>query len=311
MRILVTGANGQLAVTLVELAAGMPDISLVTASRPEFELSDCSSIRHAIFAAKPDIVVSAAAYTAVDRAEDERDLAYEINVVGAACVAETAASLRVPVIHISTDYVFSGDGTGNYTEDDEAKPKTVYGYTKLLGEHAVASANPRHTILRTSWVYSPFSTNFVRTMLRLASERSDVSVVSDQWGNPTSALDLAFAILLVASNPARDSSGTFHLTGTGNTNWSGFARHVFDLSQAAGGPFAEVHDIASSDYPTKARRPQNSRLSCDKFERVFGWRASSWQESAAAVVRRILASDYQGFCQSAKARNGAQRSHGS
>ncbi|MCD2184150.1 dTDP-4-dehydrorhamnose reductase [Rhizobium sp. GN54] len=291
MKILVTGTHGQLATSLAEAATAMPGLELVTAGRPALELSDPASIRREILSARPDIVVSAAAYTAVDRAEDEQDLAYAVNVIGAAAVADAAATLRIPVIHISTDYVFSGDAGRPYSEDDETEPKTVYGYTKLRGEHAVASANPRHVILRTSWVYSPFGTNFVKTMLRIAGERPAISVVADQWGNPTSAPDLADAILLVATHPARERPGIYHVAGTGDTNWAGLARSVFEASKARGGPFAEVHDIASADYPTRARRPLNSRLCCAKFERTFGWRAPPWQESTVAVVRRVLQPD--------------------
>lgn len=288
MKILVTGMHGQLATSLVEAAAAWPGIELLAVGRPAFDLTDISSIRRTIFAAKPDVVVSAAAYTAVDRAEDDQDQAYTVNVIGAAAVAETAALLRVPVIHVSTDYVFSGETAEAYVEEDEPGPKTVYGYTKLRSEHAVASVNPRHIILRTSWVYSPFGTNFLRTMLRLAGERHTISVVADQWGNPTSALDLAQAILMVATHPARERPGIYHVAGTGETNWADFARSIFQASKAHRGPGADVQDIASADYRTRARRPLNSRLCCDKFERTFGWRAPPWQESTAAVVRRVL-----------------------
>ena len=295
MKILVTGTKGQVVTSLVEAAAAMDEIELITVGRPDFDLADTSSVRQTILAAKPEIVVSAAAYTAVDRAEDERNLAYAINVTGAAAVAEAAAVLRVPIIHLSTDYVFSGTDPYPYLEDDEAEPKTVYGYTKLRSERAVASVNPRHIILRTSWVYSPFGTNFVRTMLRIAAERASVGVVSDQWGNPTSALDLATAILLIATYPERHNTGIYHLSGTGETNWSGFARHIFDVSRALGGPAADVEDILSSDYRTRARRPTNSCLSTDKFERVFGWRAPSWQSSVETVVRRMIESEYPNY----------------
>ncbi|MCV9967063.1 dTDP-4-dehydrorhamnose reductase [Pararhizobium sp. BT-229] len=294
MKILVTGKSGQVVTSLLEVAADMDDIELITVGRPDFDLADPPSVRQAILAAKPEIVVSAAAYTAVDRAEDERNLAYAINVMGAAAVAEAAAALRVPVIHLSTDYVFSGADPYPYLEDDEAEPKTVYGYTKLRSERAVASVNPRHIILRTSWVYSPFGNNFVRTMLRIATERDSIGVVSDQWGNPTSALDLAAAILLVATHTAK-YSGIYHVAGMGETNWSGFARHIFDVSRAHGGPFADVEDILSSDYRTRARRPANSCLSTDKFERVFGWRPPDWQSSVDTVVRHIIDRDYPNY----------------
>lgn len=295
MKILVTGMRGQVVTSLVEAAAAMEDIEVITVGRPDFDLADPSSVRQTILAAKPEIVVSAAAYTAVDRAEDERNLAYAINVTGAAAVAEAAAVLRIPIIHLSTDYVFSGTDPYPYLEDDEAEPKTVYGYTKLRSEHAVASVNPRHIILRTSWVYSPFGNNFVRTMLRIATERESIGVVSDQWGNPTSALDLATAILLIATFPAKHYTGIYHLSGTGETNWAGFARHIFDVSRAHGGPCADVEDILTSAYRTRARRPTNSCLSTDKFERVFGWRAPSWQSSVETVVRRIIESDYPNY----------------
>ncbi|CAN7545053.1 dTDP-4-dehydrorhamnose reductase [Rhizobium sp. LjRoot98] len=295
MKILVTGLKGQVVTSLVEAAAARDDIELITVGRPDFDLTDPSSVRQAILTAKPEMVVSAAAYTAVDRAEDERNLAYAINVTGAAAVAEAAAALRVPIIHLSTDYVFSGTDPYPYLEDDEAEPKTVYGYTKLRSERAVASVNPRHIILRTSWVYSPFGTNFVRTMLRIATERESIGVVSDQWGNPTSALDLAEAILLIATYPDRHYTGIYHFTGAGEINWSGFARHVFEVSRVHGGPFADVEDILSSAYRTRAKRPANSCLSTDKFERAFGQRAPSWQSSVETVVRRIIDRDYPSF----------------
>lgn len=297
MKVLVTGAQGQLSTSLREVAAGRPGVTIQTIGRPALELSDPESVRDAIVGAEPDIVVSAAAYTAVDRAEDEPDLARRINVGGAASVAAAAAALGVPVIHISTDYVFAGEAAHAYDEQDATGPKTVYGRTKLEGERAVASVNPRHIILRTSWVYSPFGTNFVRTMLRLATERDTIAVVADQWGNPTSALDLAAAVLRVAEHPARATSGVYHVTGTGETNWAGFARHVFRASKAAGGPHARVEDIASSAYRTKAARPLNSRLSCDKFERTFGWRAPPWPASTDAVVRRLVDADYRNHLQ--------------
>ena len=230
MRILVTGREGQVVRSLIERSATLPGVELIAIGRPELELADPPSVRASIAAARPDIVVSAAAYTAVDRAEDEPDLAYAINAEGAGTVAAAAAELGAPVIHLSTDYVFSGEADAPYEETDATGPQGVYGKTKLLGEQAVAAANPRHVILRTAWVYSPFGANFVKTMLRLAAERDAISVVADQWGNPTSALDIAEGILHVAAalgyqeQPAR--YGVFHLAGTGSINWSGLAAHV-------------------------------------------------------------------------------------
>jgi dTDP-4-dehydrorhamnose reductase len=181
LRILVTGREGQVARSLIERSAALPDIELVAVGRPGLDLADPRSVMASIAAARPDIVVSAAAYTAVDRAEDEPDLAYAINAEGAGAVAAAAAHVGASVIHLSTDYVFSGEAEIPYVETDATDPQSVYGRTKLAGERAVAAANPHHVILRTAWVYSPFGANFVKTMLRLAAERDAVSVVADQW----------------------------------------------------------------------------------------------------------------------------------
>ncbi len=292
MKILVTGRDGQVAQSLAERAEGRPDIEMVRAGRPELDLADPRSVAAAIASAKPDIVVSAAAYTAVDQAEDEPALAHAINAVGAGAVAAAAAAAGAPVIHLSTDYVFSGDKEGAYEEADETGPQGVYGRTKLDGELAVSGANPRNVILRTAWVYSPFGKNFVRTMLRLAGQRDTVRVVADQWGNPTSALDIADGILHIAAalhaNRLDSRWGIFHLAGAGSTNWAGLAEEVFAASRALGGPSAEVEKIATADYPTRARRPANSRLACEKLERTFHWRAPDWRQSCRETVRRLL-----------------------
>lgn len=289
MNVLVTGTHGQLVSSLLERAASWPQVELVSVGRPELDLLDPASVHRAIAAARPDIVVSAAAHTAVDQAEDEPELAHAINVLGAAAVAEAAAAIGVPVIHLSTDYVFSGTGSHPYVETDATGPQSVYGRTKLAGEQAVAAANARHIIMRTAWVYSPFGKNFVKTMLRLAQDRDEVSVVSDQWGNPTSALDLADAILHAAGQLSDERWGVFHVAGTGDTNWAEFAKAIFAASRGVGGPYAAVRDIASGQFPAKAKRPMNSRLSSAKFETVFGWRAPRWQDSMEQVVRRLIA----------------------
>ncbi|MGH6760495.1 MAG: dTDP-4-dehydrorhamnose reductase [Phyllobacterium sp.] len=289
MKILVTGRDGQVVRSLIERAAGCDDTSIIAVGRPQLDLAVPETVFAAIAAHRPDLVVSAAAYTAVDQAEDEPELARAINATGAGAVATAAAKLDIPVIHLSTDYVFAGDGERAYTEEDAAGPQGVYGATKLAGEKAVRAANPKHVILRTAWVYSPFGKNFVKTMLRLAESRDQVSVVSDQWGNPTSALDIADGILHIARRlPASGAPyGTYHLTGAGETNWSGFARTIFSESRAAGGPWADVVDIATSDYPTKARRPANSRLSNDKLHNTFGWMAPHWQDAVKYTVQRL------------------------
>jgi dTDP-4-dehydrorhamnose reductase len=292
VRLVVTGREGQVAASLLEVGQARAGVEIITIGRPELDLARPETVIDAIAAGKPDIVVSAAAYTAVDQAEDETDLAFAVNAVGAGKVAQAAERLGVPVIHLSTDYVFDGSKDSAYVETDATAPLGVYGASKLAGEQVVVAANPRHLILRTAWVYSPFGRNFVKTMLRLAADRDEVSVVADQWGNPTCALDLADAILDAAAmlhgNKSFGAFGMYHLAGTGETNWSGFARHILDTSRVFGGSWAQVRDITTMDYPTKARRPANSRLSSAKFASVFGWNAPDWRQSTEVVVRRLL-----------------------
>ena len=292
MRLAVTGREGQVAASLLEAGQRQDGVEVIAVGRPQLDLARPDTVIEALEASRPDIVVSAAAYTAVDQAEDEPDAAFAVNAVGAGKVAEAAARLGVPVIHLSTDYVFDGMGAGAYVETDATAPRSVYGASKLAGEQAVAAANPRHLILRTAWVYSPFGKNFVKTMLRLAAGRDEIAVVADQWGNPTSALDIADAILhsatMLHDNKGFASFGVYHLAGTGDTNWSGFARHILDTSRALGGPYARVRDIATEDYPTRAQRPRNSRLSTAKFAATFGWTAPDWRTSTQEVVRRLL-----------------------
>ncbi|CAN7420300.1 dTDP-4-dehydrorhamnose reductase [Mesorhizobium sp. LjNodule214] len=295
MRLVVTGREGQIAASLLEAAHGRDDVQVIAVGRPQFDLTRPDTVFKTLEASRPDIIVSAAAYTDVDQAEDEPDLAFAVNAEGAGAVAEAAARLGVPVIHLSTDYVFDGTKDGAYVETDAAAPLGVYGASKLAGELAVAAANPRHIILRTAWAYSPFGRNFVKTMLRLAADRDEMKVVADQWGNPTSALDIAAAILHAAAVLDRDKGfdafGVYHLAGTGETNWSGFARQILDISRALGGPHARICDIATEDYSTKARRPCNSRLSTVKFRSAFAWQAPDWRISTQRTVSRLLSKE--------------------
>ncbi|QTN98425.1 dTDP-4-dehydrorhamnose reductase [Brucella sp. 458] len=292
MKIVVTGREGQVVQSLLEKAAQRADLEVIALGRPELDLTKPDTVRGAIEAIKPDLVVSAAAYTAVDLAEDEQELAFAVNAIGAEAIAEAAKNCGVPVIHLSTDYVFAGDANEPYAETDVTGPRSVYGRSKLEGERLVAHANPRHIILRTAWIYSPFGKNFVKTMLKLAETRDALSVVSDQWGNPTSALDIADAIIQVADHlaatPDFSAYGVYHLVGAGDTNWSGFARAIFDESARLGGPTATVTDIATADYPTKAARPMNSRLSTEKFQAAFGWSPPHWEASLVQVMKRLL-----------------------
>lgn len=292
MKLVVTGREGQVVRSLLERAKDDEALDIVALGRPELDLADAETIRRAVAAARPDIVISAAAYTAVDQAEDEPEIAHAVNAAGAGALAEAAAQAGAPVIHLSTDYVFSGDAPEPYGEDDRPDPQGAYGRSKLAGEEAVAAANSEHVILRTAWVYSPFGKNFVKTMLRLAGDRDEIAVVSDQWGNPTSALDIADGILHVARRLADERSpdcfGIFHLAGTGEANWSGLAEQVMAASAQNGGPSAAIRPITTAEFPTRARRPANSRLCTDKLARIYGWRAPEWRRSAAATVARLL-----------------------
>jgi dTDP-4-dehydrorhamnose reductase len=292
MRIAVTGREGQVVRALIERASGL-DAEIVALGRPDLDLAaERDAIVSAIVNARPDVVVSAAAYTLVDKAESERDLAYAVNERGAGAVARAAAILAVPLIHLSTDYVFDGAKTAPYDEEDPTAPATVYGASKLAGEVAVLQEHGNSAILRTAWVYSPFGANFVKTMLRLASHRNEVEVVADQLGNPTSALDIADGILRIAINlhgsSDPDQRGVFHMTARGEASWAQFAEAVFASSRELGGPSAGVKHIATADYPTPAKRPHNSRLETAKLARLHGVRLPSWRSSLPGMVSRLI-----------------------
>ena len=301
MRIAVTGRAGQVVSSLIE-RAGM-GVEIITLGRPELDLGDPASIAPAIAAARPDVVVSAAAYTAVDRAESEEKAAFAINAAGAGAVAAAARALGVPVIHLSTDYVFDGTKPEPYVESDHVAPLGVYGRSKLAGEQAVIAAAPDAVILRTAWVYSPFGANFVKTMLRLAETREELGVVADQIGNPTSALNIAEAVLAVAyrlySAPDQAPRGIFHMTGGGEASWADLAEAVFVASAAQGGPWARVRRIATADYPTPAARPANSRLCADRLAQAYGLRLSPWREAVKTVVIRLVKQQTRSVKQSA------------
>jgi len=297
MRIVVTGRLGQMARSLVERGS-LSGVEVLTLARPALDLAQPSDLTDALGALRPQAVVSAAAYTAVDQAESESALAHQINADGAGALARAAARLAIPIVHLSTDYVFDGALDRPYREDDAPRPINVYGLSKWRGEQGVAAANPDHAILRTAWVYSPFGRNFVRTLLTLAGSRDEISVVADQRGAPSSALDLADGILKIIRNLlARpdDASlrGVFHMTGGGETTWAGFATAIFAASAAGNGPSSRVKPIASSDYPTAARRPANSRLDNARLARWHGVRLPPWQDSLPDIVKRILSETTQ------------------
>jgi dTDP-4-dehydrorhamnose reductase len=291
-RIAVTGKKGQVVGSLLERASAH-DIDVVAIGRPELDLVDSGDIRRALRTISPDAIVNAAAYTGVDRAEQEPDLALSVNGAGAGAVAEAAQALGVPLAHISTDYVFDGRKTGSYREDDEVAPLGVYGRSKLVGEVAVIENTKNYAILRTAWVYSPYGANFLKTMLKLAKTRHQISVVADQHGNPTSALSVADGVISVVKNLLAQPNearlrGTFHMTASGETTWAGFAKAIFAASAALGGPVAEVREISTAEYPTPARRPANSRLDCSKLLSTHGICLPEWRATIAPCVERVL-----------------------
>ena len=288
MRLVVTGTNGQVARALLDRARQFPELTVITVGRPRLDLENAKTIFPAIAEARPDAIVNAAAYTAVDRAETESQRAFAINRDGAAAVATAAQTLGIPLIHLSTDYVFSGRKTAAYVESDQTGPLGVYGKSKLAGELAVRTANPDALILRTSWVYSPFGSNFVNTMLRLAGEKPELRVVNDQVGNPTSALDLAEAILGTLPRIKDGAGSIFHVAGTGSASWCGLAKHVLEASRLAGGPTAHIVPISTSEYPTPAKRPANSCLDTSAFHAHFGHSLRDWHAGVEETVRRIV-----------------------
>ena len=292
MRILVTGREGQVARSLAERGA-MAGHDVIALGRPDLDLAaEPKAIIAPIKAADPELIVSAAAYTAVDAAEQEQELAFAINERGAGAVARAASMLAVPLIHLSTDYVFDGKKPSPYCEADAVNPLGVYGGSKLAGERAVIAAHQDVAILRTAWIYSPFGSNFVKTMLRLASERDEVRVVADQFGNPTSALDIANGILTMADNlmgsgePA--ARGIFHMCSVDEASWADFAESIMQASALCGGAVARVKPIGSAEYPTMARRPANSRLNCRRLAQIHGIRLPPWREPLKAVVTRLI-----------------------
>jgi dTDP-4-dehydrorhamnose reductase len=291
VRLIIIGKEGQVARALAERAPAH-GVTAVHLGRPQLDLADPSGIEDLLIEVGGDVIVNAAAYTAVDQAEVEPDLANAINGVGPGVLAGVAASMGVPIIHLSTDYVFDGMANRPYREHDEPHPVGAYGSSKLLGEQAVSAA-PNHAILRTAWVYSPFGRNFVKTMLRLAREREEVAVVADQHGSPTSALDIADGIISVGSNllarpDETDLRGIFHMTGSGFATWADFATEIFQQSARFGGPAARVRPIATSDFPTPAKRPTNSRLDCSKLARIHGFTLPAWHRSLEPCVQRLI-----------------------
>lgn len=297
MQIVVTGKSGQIATSMSERAAARGH-RVIRLGRPELDLARPSTVRAAFASCRADVIVSAAAYTAVDQAESERDLAVSINVDGARAVAEAAESLGIPLIHFSTDFVFDGSRAEPYTESDATGPLNVYGQSKLAGERAVLAAHADSVVLRTAWVYSPFGNNFLKSMLRLAADRDEIGVVADQFGNPTSALTIADAAMAVAERLVEDNAaglrGVFHMSAAGAASWADFAEAIFEVSSQAGGAAARIRRIPASEYPAPARRPESSRLDCNKLASLYDIRLGDWREAVDEVVRRSVSQSIEG-----------------
>jgi dTDP-4-dehydrorhamnose reductase len=280
MSMLVFGTSGQVAQALRKLS---PDAHFL--SRADADLSDAAACAKMITEIRPRVVINAAAYTAVDRAESERELAFSINAAAPAAMAKACAQAGAALLHISTDYVFDGSGTTPWKPGDLTAPLNAYGESKLAGEEAIRASGAAHVILRTSWVFSATGSNFLKTMLRLGAERPELRVVADQKGGPTPAPAIAAALLAIAARFAAGTgvSGTHHFSGTPDTDWADFARAIF----AAAGLQVKVHDIATQDYPTPARRPHNSRLDCWSLEQAYGIKRPDWSEAVREMVRDL------------------------
>ncbi len=278
--VLVFGRTGQVATELARLA---PEARFL--GRDVADLSDPEACARAIHDADCSAVINAAAYTAVDRAETEPDLANAVNADAPAAMAHAAAAKGVPFVHISTDYVFDGSGGKPWVETDATGPLGVYGASKLAGEQGIAAAGGQWTVMRTSWVFSAHGANFVKTMLRLGAEREELRVVADQHGGPTPAADIAAACLTIARAMRDDVSlgGVYHFSGAPDTTWAGFAREI--MAQA--GLACRITDIASAEYPTPARRPENSRMNCDAIRRDFGIERPDWRAGLASVLKEL------------------------
>jgi len=291
--ILVLGCSGQLAQSLALLTRGDSDVILTCRGRPDTDITDRGSLEFAIDDVAPHLVVNAAAWTDVDGAEKHREEALAVNATGARYLAELTAHFHLPLIHVSTDMVFSGEGTAAFQEDDETAPVAWYVDTKGRGELAVAGFNPKHLILRTAWIYSPWGNNFLATMLRLATSRRSVDVVSDQIGQPTDARDVARTILTLAdrmktASPNDPRWGTYHVVADGHVSRAGQASAIFAASGALGGPVAEVRPVESWAYRTPARRPLHAVMATTKLFETFAVRMPHWKAPLQACVKNVL-----------------------
>ncbi|USH03286.1 dTDP-4-dehydrorhamnose reductase [Grimontia kaedaensis] len=282
IKILVTGSLGQVGRCLVDQLSTVDGVDFIALDREELDITDSSAVADIVHSFQPDVIINAAAHTAVDRAEDEVELSYAINRDGPESLAKAAEKTGAAILHISTDYVFAGDKDGEYIESDETGPQGVYGKSKLAGEIAVANACKRHVILRTAWVFSEHGGNFVKSMLRLAQTRDSLGIVADQFGGPTHAGDIARALIEISfsiTQKNHNGFGVYHYSGLPHVSWYQFAKYIFDEAneQALLNKNMSVNPISTSDYPTLAKRPANSKLNNNKIQSEFGIEPSDWQ----------------------------------
>ena len=283
MVVLVTGASGQLGQAIQFIAKNHSEIKFVFCSSSDLDISNKENCQTVIQKTKPDFCINAAAYTAVDKAESERDKAELINVLGSKNIAEVCNNFDVKLIHISTDFVFDGSNNKPYTETQITNPKGVYGQTKLDGEKAIQQVFSKYYIIRTSWVYSQFGNNFMKTMLRLASERTALSVVNDQIGTPTNAVDLAEALvqIILSANqqPKKDNYGIYNFSNEGECSWYDFAKKIFEINNVS----IDLSAIPTEQFPTPAKRPKYSVLDKSKIKTTFGITIKTWEESLKSI----------------------------
>ncbi len=298
MKILVTGKSGQLARSIAQRCDASDEHEFIFAGRETFDLNHVDQIEDWVCSQSPQLIINAAAWTAVDAAEDQAEAAFLMNSEVPFQLAKSASKIGARLIHVSTDYVYDGLKEAAYIESDATNPQGVYGRSKLLGEQRIGSVFDDFVILRTAWVYGPYGSNFVKTMLKLGETRDEFNVVEDQFGNPTSSLDLADAILCIVDHwdagRLSPTAQIYHCAGAGNTSWADFARRVFSMAQVAGNKPVTVRGIPSSEWPTKAVRPANSRLDCSKFQWDFGMQMPAWEESLQQTIHHLMQTTDQG-----------------
>lgn len=278
-KILVTGAGGQLGKELQEVAAFFPQFRFIFLRRDEMPIQDEVAVHKIFNDNQPQYLINCAAYTAVDKAEAEKEFAFEVNTEAVKVVAGICKQYRTKLIHLSTDYVFDGAGTVPYKENDETNPQSVYGASKLEGEKQALACNPESIIIRTSWVYSRFGKNFVKTMMRLMKEKEEINVVNDQFGSPTYAADLAMMILEIIAS-GKWEPGIYHYSNKGVINWYSFALAIKELS----GSTCIINQVTTREYPTLAKRPVYSALDISKIQKVFGIKPKNWEECLATCL---------------------------